>query len=219
MTWSSGSRVVAHGPRPSGTWSSPVTLSWSLSGKPLRWEVPFRYRGQMALNIRLPEDLDRQLDVIEHDDPRRTHLQSLISQLREGLRELPWTLLPSQTAIQPLIVGESKSALELSAQLREAGIWVPAIRPPTVPMGTARLRISLSAAHTDAQVQQLVTALRRCAGRGQRSGRTRGRSPVPARWTASWQQRCRHSSVGGSPPVRRGAQHRGNDSRLESPRK
>ncbi len=104
------------------------------------------------------------VDVIEHDDPRRTHLQSLISQLREGLRELPWTLLPSQTAIQPLIVGESKSALELSAQLREAGIWVPAIRPPTVPMGTARLRISLSAAHTDAQVQQLVTALRRCAG-------------------------------------------------------
>lgn len=106
------------------------------------------------------------VDVIERDDARRTHLQSLIAQLREGLlRDLPWTLLPSQTAIQPLIVGESKSALELSAQLREAGIWVPAIRPPTVPMGTARLRISLSAAHSDMQVQRLVTALRRCAGR------------------------------------------------------
>ena len=105
------------------------------------------------------------VDVIEHDEARRTHLQSLISQLREGLRGLPWTLLSSQTAIQPLIVGESKSALELSAQLREAGIWVPAIRPPTVPMGTARLRISLSAAHTEAQVQRLVAALQRCAGR------------------------------------------------------
>ena len=105
------------------------------------------------------------VDVIEHDEARRTHLQSLISQLREGLRGLPWTLLSSQTAIQPLIVGESKSALELSAQLREAGIWVPAIRPPTVPMGTARLRISLSAAHTEAHVQRLVAALQRCAGR------------------------------------------------------
>ncbi|HEY9380042.1 MAG TPA: aminotransferase class I/II-fold pyridoxal phosphate-dependent enzyme, partial [Burkholderiales bacterium] len=105
------------------------------------------------------------VDVIEHDDARRTHLQSLISQLREGLRGLPWTLLPSQTAIQPLIVGESKPALELSRQLCEAGIWVPAIRPPTVPMGTARLRISLSAAHTEAQVQRLVAALQHCAGR------------------------------------------------------
>jgi 8-amino-7-oxononanoate synthase len=105
------------------------------------------------------------IEVIEHDEARRTHLQSLISQLREGLCGLPWTLLPSQTAIQPLIVGESKPALELSRQLREAGIWVPAIRPPTVPMGTARLRISLSAAHTEAQVQRLVAALQHCAGR------------------------------------------------------
>ena len=105
------------------------------------------------------------VDVIEHDEARRTHLQSLISQLREGLCGLPWTLLPSQTAIQPLIVGESKPALELSRQLCEAGIWVPAIRPPTVPMGKARLRISLSAAHTEAQMQRLVAALQHCAGR------------------------------------------------------
>ncbi len=105
----------------------------------------------------------KSVDVIEQGEDLRAHLRKLVQRLREGLRDLPWRLLPSQTAIQPLVVGESKDALALSGRLRDAGIWVPAIRPPTVPMGTARLRISLSAAHSEAQVDRLVEVLRRCA--------------------------------------------------------
>jgi len=105
------------------------------------------------------------LGLIEQEESRRAQLQKLIAQLREGLVGLPWKLhcplvgLPSDTPIQPLIVGENHAALELSAALRACGIWVPAIRPPTVPQGTARLRISLSAAHTAQDVDQLCNAL------------------------------------------------------------
>jgi 8-amino-7-oxononanoate synthase len=105
------------------------------------------------------------IDVIEQGEERREKLQRLMRQLCEGVSGLPWTLLPSYTAIQPLIVGESKLALALSARLREMGIWAPAIRPPTVPMGTARLRISLSAAHDETQVARLIAALHACAQR------------------------------------------------------
>ena len=70
-----------------------------------------------------------------------------------------WQLAHSQTAIQPLIVGDNLTALRLAAQLQTQGLWVPAIRPPTVPVGTARLRITLSAAHTQADVQRLLDAL------------------------------------------------------------
>ncbi|MDD2702075.1 MAG: 8-amino-7-oxononanoate synthase [Sideroxydans sp.] len=99
------------------------------------------------------------LTLIEQGDAMRAHLQQLIAQLRAGLRALPWQLMPSDTAIQPLLVGDNQQALTLSAGLRERGIWVAAIRPPTVPQGTARLRITLSAAHTEADVQQLIGAL------------------------------------------------------------
>src|SRR5690606_2880835 len=103
------------------------------------------------------------IDVIEQGDDLRAHLRQLVTRLRDGLAGLPWRLLPSETAIQPLVVGESRLALDLSTRLRERGIWVPAIRPPTVPMGTARLRISLSAAHEEAHVDRLIETLRDCA--------------------------------------------------------
>jgi 8-amino-7-oxononanoate synthase len=97
---------------------------------------------------------------------RRAHLRALIGQLRGGLQALiaqhpgrGWSLPDSATAIQPLIVGDNDAALRLSAALDAQGLWVPAIRPPTVPAGTARLRITLSAAHTEAQVQRLLDAL------------------------------------------------------------
>ena len=106
------------------------------------------------------------IDLIEQGDERRAHLCRLIERLRSGLADLPWPLLPSPSAIQPLLIGENSAAVRLSEQLFQRGLWVPAIRPPTVPVGTARLRISLSAAHTDTQIDALVTALHDCAVNG-----------------------------------------------------
>lgn len=103
------------------------------------------------------------LEVIAAGDERRAQLRARIAQLREGLAGLPWPLLPSQTPIQPLIVGDNRQVLALSAKLAEQGLLVPAIRPPTVPQGSARLRISLSADHSAGDVARLVTALREAA--------------------------------------------------------
>jgi len=107
--------------------------------------------------------LCKSLELIAAADERRAHLQALIRQLREGLQGLPWQLLHSDTAIQPLIVGDNEAALALSKALWDQGLWVAAIRPPTVPAGTARLRISLSAAHSTEQVARLVDALKALA--------------------------------------------------------
>jgi 8-amino-7-oxononanoate synthase len=103
------------------------------------------------------------LELIAQGNALRTHLHELIAQLRNGLSDLPWQLMPSQTAIQPLLIGDNHRVLQLSEGLRERGIWVAAIRPPTVPQGTARLRITLSAAHTAADVEQLIGALHELA--------------------------------------------------------
>ncbi|MDP1996684.1 MAG: 8-amino-7-oxononanoate synthase [Gallionella sp.] len=103
------------------------------------------------------------LKLIEQGDALREHLRKLIAQLRNGLTGLPWKLMPSDTAIQPLLIGDNQAALALSEGLRERGIWVAAIRPPTVPQGTARLRITLSAAHTGSDVKQLIEALHELA--------------------------------------------------------
>ncbi|MBL8260433.1 MAG: 8-amino-7-oxononanoate synthase [Candidatus Competibacteraceae bacterium] len=105
------------------------------------------------------------LDLIEQGEDRRSHLRRLIERLRSGLAALPWRLSPSSTAIQPLLIGGNEASVRLSEQLFSRGLWVPAIRPPTVPAGAARLRISLSAAHSDAHVDTLVAALRDCARR------------------------------------------------------
>lgn len=107
------------------------------------------------------ESLRAALKVM-HDEPqRRQHLRALQARLQAGVSaaNLPWTLLPSDTAIQPLIIGSNEDALAVMARLDDQGVWVPAIRPPTVPEGTARLRISLSAAHTIEHVDQLCKAL------------------------------------------------------------
>jgi 8-amino-7-oxononanoate synthase len=103
------------------------------------------------------------LELIADGDERRAHLQRLIVRLQEGLNDLPWRLPPSPTAIQPLLVGGNEAAVRLAGRLFERGLWVPAIRPPTVPAGTARLRISLSAAHRESQIDDLIAALHDCA--------------------------------------------------------
>jgi 8-amino-7-oxononanoate synthase len=90
---------------------------------------------------------------------RRTHLTKLIKQFQDQLHVRRWRLMPSDTAIQPVLIGSNDEAMRVAASLFEAGFWVPAIRPPTVPSGTARLRVTLSAAHTDDDVSRLVAAI------------------------------------------------------------
>jgi 8-amino-7-oxononanoate synthase len=103
--------------------------------------------------------------LMQTEEWRQRHLRQLVARLRSGLAGLPWALRPSETAVQALIVGDNQLALDLMEGLRERGIWVPAIRPPTVPKGTARLRISVSAAHSTEQVDQLTSALHALATR------------------------------------------------------
>jgi 8-amino-7-oxononanoate synthase len=105
----------------------------------------------------------RSLELIQTEAWRRERLAALIARLRAGVAGLPWRLSPSQTPIQPLLVGGNEAVLRLAEGLRQQGILIPAIRPPTVPEGTARLRISLSAAHGEDDVDRLLTALHRLA--------------------------------------------------------
>ena len=119
------------------------------------------YMFATATPAMIAEALRASVRVMQEEGWRRDHLCALQQRLREGVAAagLPWHLMPSDTAIQPLIIGSNEAALAVMAKLDEQGVWVPAIRPPTVPEGTARLRISLSAAHKLAQVDQLVAAL------------------------------------------------------------
>jgi len=104
--------------------------------------------------------VETSLELIREDEWRRERLRNLIVVLREELRESERALAPSDTPIQPLVLGGNGEAVRASAALRERGILVPAIRPPTVPEGSARLRISLSAAHSEEEVIHLASALR-----------------------------------------------------------
>lgn len=108
----------------------------------------------------LAQALLASLPLIAEEGWRRERLRELITQLKQQLTGFPLALMPSITPIQPLLAGGNDAALDLSARLAARGLLVPAIRPPTVPQGTARLRISLSAAHTADDVARLTAALR-----------------------------------------------------------
>ncbi|MDQ2076324.1 8-amino-7-oxononanoate synthase [Marinimicrobium sp. ABcell2] len=99
------------------------------------------------------------LRLFQEESWRREALRNRIHQFRQGAESLGLTLMPSETAIQPLLVGDEARALELADKLAGRGVLVIAIRPPTVPVGTARLRITLSAEHSEQQVTQLLDAL------------------------------------------------------------
>ena len=99
------------------------------------------------------------LDLIRDETWRREHLRELAAYLKQQLNTPSWRLLPSDTPIQALIIGGNREVIAVSEGLRQRGILVPAIRPPTVPKGEARLRISLSAAHSKEEVAQLCEAL------------------------------------------------------------
>ncbi|SER83796.1 8-amino-7-oxononanoate synthase [Pseudomonas sp. NFACC02] len=104
----------------------------------------------------------KSLELLRTEHWRRDHLKALIKQFRDGAQAIGLELMDSFTPIQPILIGDSGRALRLSQMLRERGLMVTAIRPPTVPAGSARLRVTLSAAHSEAQVRQLLEALEHC---------------------------------------------------------
>lgn len=104
----------------------------------------------------------RSLQLLRTEDWRREHLNNLIGRFRRGAAEIGLTLMDSPTPIQPILIGDSERALRLSALLKARGILVGAIRPPTVPAGSARLRVTFSAAHSEAQLERLLETLAEC---------------------------------------------------------
>jgi 8-amino-7-oxononanoate synthase len=106
----------------------------------------------------LAHGLLKSLELIS-DNSYRTALNQNIQYWKKTLRLKKWVLMPSDTAIQPIMIGKTEDALQVAQQLYKKNIWVPAIRPPTVPANTARLRITFSASHNKEQIDQLVQAL------------------------------------------------------------
>ena len=104
----------------------------------------------------------KSLELLRAEGWRREHLNRLIARFRAGAAEIGLSLMDSPTPIQPILVGDSERALKLSALLKDRGLLVGAIRPPTVPAGSARLRVTFSASHTEAQLEQLLEALAEC---------------------------------------------------------
>jgi len=112
-----------------------------------------------ALPPAVAEATRASLRIVQDEDWRRDVLSARIAQFRAGAAQLGFKLLDSPTPIQALILGDAQSAVAASEALRARGILVPAIRPPTVPAGSARLRITFCAQHSAQQVERLLEAL------------------------------------------------------------
>ena len=100
------------------------------------------------------------LKIIRDEQWRRDHLKNLIARFRQGAEQLDLPLMNSSSAIQPLLIGDDARSLDISEKMAARGFWITAIRPPTVPANTARLRITLSAAHSEIQIDQLLETLK-----------------------------------------------------------
>jgi 8-amino-7-oxononanoate synthase len=109
----------------------------------------------------LAEATRASLRIVQEEGWRRQRLAELVARFRAGAVELGLPLMPSATPIQPLLAGDTARALRWSRRLEERGVLVPAIRPPTVPEGAARLRVTFTAGHTEAQVDRLLGELER----------------------------------------------------------
>ncbi|MDX1351410.1 MAG: 8-amino-7-oxononanoate synthase [Thiomicrorhabdus sp.] len=140
-----------------GTSGAFVAGSQTLIEALIQFARPYIYTTAMpqlnALAIR------EALKLVKAGDAPRETLQQNIQQFREGAQKIGLQLWPSETAIQPIMLGKSDLALAWSEALKKAGFWVSAIRPPTVPQNQARLRVTLSATHTREQINQLLLAL------------------------------------------------------------
>ena len=121
---------------------------------------PFIY--STATPPAIAHTLSKSLDIIEGNEGsnRRSQLNKLIRIWQDEMHFAQWEKVPSCTAIQPVILGSNANALLAAKLLDEAGYWIPAIRPPTVPIGSARLRITFSANHGEADLRQLIATLK-----------------------------------------------------------
>jgi 8-amino-7-oxononanoate synthase len=117
------------------------------------------YTYTTALPPAVAEATRASLKILREEPERREHLRALVECLRKGTAELGLALGEGSTPIQPLILGSAERATAAASALRARGLLVPAIRPPTVPAGGARLRITLSAAHRMEHVERLLEAL------------------------------------------------------------
>ncbi|TVQ75074.1 MAG: 8-amino-7-oxononanoate synthase [Chromatiaceae bacterium] len=118
-----------------------------------------------AMPAAVAEATRASLHIVQQEPERRGHLRDLVGHFREGAGQLGLELMESATPIQPIVVGSSDQAVQWSDSLLEQGLLVPAIRPPTVPQGGARLRVTLSATHSKAQVDGLLQALEGLVGK------------------------------------------------------
>jgi 8-amino-7-oxononanoate synthase len=123
--------------------------------------------------------VETSLQIIREESWRRGKLRAMIDRLRRGLRDSGLSLAASNSPIQPLVFGDNAATLAASRYLRDRGIIVTPIRPPTVPEGTSRLRISLSAAHEERDVERLIAALRELAADRRSWRHSSSRAPTP----------------------------------------
>lgn len=112
-----------------------------------------------AMPTPLAAAISASVQLIRSDGEPRRHVHANVKRFREAAGERGIELLPSDSPIQPVMIGSSECALEISQRLQHAGFYVPAIRPPTVPTGRARLRVTLSAAHAPSDIDRLIAAL------------------------------------------------------------
>lgn len=107
------------------------------------------------------------LSIVRDEPERRVALSRNVQQLRGGLRERGLNVPEGVTPIIPVLLGEAEAAVRISRLLEQEGFWIPAIRPPTVPSGTARLRVSVTAAHTAEEIDEAIQAISRVVGKEQ----------------------------------------------------
>ncbi|MBD3610031.1 MAG: 8-amino-7-oxononanoate synthase [Gammaproteobacteria bacterium] len=117
------------------------------------------YISTTAMPPAVAEATRTSLQLVSEESWRRAHVLALVARFRSGAQQLGLNIMPSITPIQPLLVGEADTAISASEALLQQGILVSAIRPPTVPKATARLRITFSAAHSEEDVDRLLTVL------------------------------------------------------------
>ena len=100
------------------------------------------------------------IDIIQNEPERREHLWNLVNQFKSGITETGLTILPSHSAIIPVLIGEAEPALNFAKALREYGIFTPAVRPPSVPHGMCRIRVTIMAKHNERHIRRALSAFK-----------------------------------------------------------